>query len=188
MDATDPAAFGQRLSDAARELANLTIAALKQEPGVHPATAVAACARMAGTRMFRSFKLTLPPALRPGDAVLSMDADLQSAMLMRVTANILASLKIALPNVPPPDDGNPQFKPALEFLATQRLLEPCFVPVLDRYGFTPVQAAQACAVATALLIHTFKPHLEPAVGFRLATQAIVEGCKTAPDPIRAAVA
>ena len=52
-----------------------------------------------------------------GDRVLFLDTPFDL-----VTANILASLKITLPNVPPPDDGTPQFKPALEFLATQRLL------------------------------------------------------------------
>lgn len=188
MDPAEQAAFGQRISDAARELANVTIAAFKEGAGVHPATVVAGCARMAGTRMFRSFKLTLPAGVKPGDPVLSMDADLQGAMLMRVTANILSSLKVPLPNVPPPDDGRALFKPLHDFLATQRQLEPCFAPVLERFGFTPVQEAQACAVAAALLIHTFRSHLDPAIGFKVATVAIVEGCKTAPDPIVSAAA
>ena len=44
MDPAEQAAFGQRISDAARELANVTIAAFKEGAGVHPATVVAGCA------------------------------------------------------------------------------------------------------------------------------------------------
>ena len=183
---TDPsaqAAFGQKLSDSARELANATVTTLKHGTTVHPATAIAACARMAGTLMFRTFNVSLP-GLQPGQAVLSQDATAQGDMLMRVTANILANLKVTLPAAPPSDDGNPNLRPTLDFLTTQRRLEPVFQPILNRFEFTPVQAAQASAVAAALLIHHFAKHVDPAVGFRLATHAIVEGCKTAPDPIR----
>jgi hypothetical protein len=74
--------LGQKLSDSAREYANLTISSLKVSGVVDPPTVIAACARMAGTYLFRSFDLKLPN-VQPGQAVLSVEADQHSPMLVR---------------------------------------------------------------------------------------------------------
>ena len=88
-------ALGQKLSDAAREYANATIAAFRIPGGVHPPTVVAACARMAGTYRFRSFGLDVPGVL-PGQAVLSVEANEQAPMLLQTAAGILATLGVTI--------------------------------------------------------------------------------------------
>ncbi len=90
---------GQRLSDCAKEYANVTIRSLTISGGVHPRTVIAACARMAGTSMFRSLALHLPN-VRPGQAVLSEEANKHLPMLLRVAAGTVATLGIALPVSP----------------------------------------------------------------------------------------
>ena len=89
--------LGQKLSDSGREYANATIAALAVPGGVHPPTVIAACARMAGTYLFRSFGLNLK-GVQPGQAVLSAESNQHSPMLLRVAAGILSSLGVTIPN------------------------------------------------------------------------------------------
>ena len=160
--------LGQKLSDSAQEYANVTIGALQIPGGVHPPTLVAACARMAGTYLFRSFGLKLKGA-QPGQAVLSVEANEQSPMLLRVTAGTLSTLGITVASAPTSPLVDERVKPIHEFLHTQRLLEPLFSPVQSKYGLTPRQAAQGAAMATAILIHHFAKHLEPTAAFGLGT-------------------
>ena len=175
--------LGQKLSDAGREYANVTIRTFQIPGGVHPPTLVAACARMAGTYLFRSFRLRLPE-VQPGQAVLSAEADQNFPMLLQTTAGILGNLGIKVANAPPPPTDNAATKPMHEFLHTQRLLEPLFVPIQAHHGFTQRQAAQAAAIATAILIHHFAKHLDPNVAFGIAALGLVEGTKTSPDPVQ----
>ena len=174
--------LGQKLSDAAREYANAAIGAFKVPGGVHPPTVIAGCARMAGTSLFRSFGLQLP-GVEPGQAVLSKEADEHSPMLLRVAARILANLGVALPSSPQGPLVDDKAQPILGFLETQRRLEPLFSPIQARHALSLRQAAQASAIAVALLIHHFARHLPPSTAFGLAAFGFVEGSKTAPDPV-----
>jgi len=174
--------LGKTLSDSAREYANATIAALKLPGGVHPPTVVTACARMAGTYLFRSFELKLA-GVQPGQVVLSVEANEHSPMLLRTAAAILANLGVTISGSPTAALINENTRPMHEFLQTQRLLEPLFAPIQIKYNLTMRQAAQGAAIATAILIHHLVKHLEPNAGFGLAALAFIEGSKTAPDPV-----
>jgi hypothetical protein len=138
---------------------------------------------MAGTYLFRSFELRLE-AVSPGDVVLSEEADRHTSMVIQATANILATLKVTLANEPPATPSTPNTRPTKDFLTTQRILEPVFEPTRLKHELTYRQAAQGAAVATAILIHHFQKHLDPNVAFGLAVYSIIEGTKTAPDPVR----
>src|SRR5206468_6175887 len=108
--------------DAAGEFANAAVAAFTVSGRIHPATVVAASARMAGTYLFRSFDLKLPK-IDPGQAVLSVAADEQAPLLIEISAGILA--RAGLTVTPPAADQTEQRanKPVLEFINTQRKLE-----------------------------------------------------------------
>jgi len=67
--------------ESAQELATVAIAAIKTSKRIHPGTVIAATARMAGTYLFRSFRLYLPGVL-PGQAVLSDKANAQYPILI----------------------------------------------------------------------------------------------------------
>ena len=69
------------------------------------------------------------------------------------------------------------------FPDTQRKLEPVYGPIKDRFSLSSQEAAQAAAVATALLIRHCAQVMDPTVGFGIAVYGFVEGSKTAPDPI-----
>ncbi len=116
-------ALGQKLSDAGRASANTAIAAFQIPGGVHPPTVITACARMAGTYLFRSFGLTLV-GVQPGQPVLSVEANEHSPVLLRTTAGILATLGVTIASAPPPALAGRKPDPLPQFLETQRLLEP----------------------------------------------------------------
>jgi hypothetical protein len=168
--------------DAAQEFATATIAALKLPNGVHPATVVAATARMAGTYLFRSFALALP-GVKPGQAVLSEAANEQAPVLMQIAAGILDRVGIRLGDAESGKTTDPGHRPMLEFLDTQRLLEPLYAPIKARHGLTTPEAAQSVAVATALLIRHGARFLDTNVAFGIAAYGFIEGSKTAPDPV-----
>jgi len=169
-------------TDAAGEFANATIAALKMGEGVHPPTIIAASARMAGTYLFRSFDLKLP-GLKPGQIVLSEAANEQSTHLIQITAGILSRIGIQIADPPPETAAGSKHKPVLEFLDTQKKLEPAYAPIKARFSFTDRQAAEAVAVGTALLIRHAKDFLDPNIAFGIAVYGYIEGAKTAPEPI-----
>ena len=74
----------------------------------------------------------------------------------------------------------------LEFLDTQKKLEPLYATIKARLSLSPQEAAQAAAVATALLIRHCVKVLDPGVAFGIAAYGFVEGSKTAPAPLEIA--
>lgn len=168
--------------DAAQEFATATIEAFKLPQGVHPGTIVAATARMAGTYLFRSFNLKLP-GIGPGQAVLSMEANEQWPLLTRIAGACLSKMKINIDNSQAGKPVDPKHKPMLEFLETQKKLEPMYAPIKERYGFTELEAAHSVAVATALMINHAQKFLDPDMALNIAVLGFVEGAKIAPDPV-----
>lgn len=176
-----PALTKQQL-DSAQELATASIAALRSTEGIHPGTVVAATARMAGTYLFRSFRLSLP-GVRPGEAVLSEKANALGPTLIETAGRLLWRMGITLE---PSQAGTPvdlKDQPTRSFLDTQRLLEQEFSAIRTRYGFDDEQAAYAVAAATSLLIQHCAKALDPHSAFGIAALGFVEGTKTAPDPV-----
>ena len=170
--------------DAAGEFANATIAALKVGEGVHPPTVIAASARMAGVYLFRSFGFDVA-GVSPGEIVLSTEANEQTPLLVQITAGILSQIGIKnaeTPKMPPETPADPKAKPSLEFLETQRKVEPAYAPIKARFALTDEQAAQSMAVGTALLIRHCAKFLDPNVAFGIAVYGFIEGAKTLGEP------
>lgn len=167
---------------AAQQFVDQVIAALKNDRGVHAETTIAATARMAGTFLFRSFAFPLSSAA-PGQAVFSDAANEQGPKLVQILGSVLAYLGVNLDQSKLGEKQTPEHQPHLEFLVTQRLLEPLFSRTKDALGLSYVAAAESATVATALLIQKCVPVLDPNVAFGIAAYGFVEGSKTAPDPV-----
>jgi hypothetical protein len=167
--------------DAAQEFANVTISALRSTGG-HAETLVAATARMAGTYLFRSFGFKLP-RVKPGQAVLSEEANEQGLLLLQIASGVLSQIGIRLDNTQSSGATSSTNEPVLQFLDTQTKLEPLYAPIKARRRLSTQEAAHAAAVATALLIRHFANMLDPNVAFGIAAYGFVEGTKTAPDPV-----
>jgi len=168
--------------DAAQAFANAAISALGTERGVHAETAVASVARMAGTFLFRSFGFQLGD-IRPGQVVLSEQANEAGPHLIQVFAGALAEIGVALDENKLGAAQLQANQPKLGFLESQKLLEPPYLAIRARHGLSDVEAADAGAVATAFIVHQCSPVLDPSVAFGVAVYGFIEGAKTAPAPV-----
>ncbi len=174
--------LSKQQTDAAQEFATATIEALKMPNGVHPGTVVTAAARIAGTYLFRSLGLKLP-GVKPGQFVLSIEANEQWPQLTQIAINCLARVGIKVDNTQAGKAIDQKHKPMLEFLDTQKKLGPMYAPIKERYGFSSLEAAQSVAVATVLLIRHGIKFIEPNTALNIAVFGFVEGAKTAPEPV-----
>lgn len=176
-----PALTKQQL-DSAQEFATASISALRTTQGIHPGTVVAATARMAGTYLFRSFRLNLL-GVRPGQVVLSDKANTLGPTLIETSERLLRRIGITLDATQAGIPINAKDIPMLGFLDTQKLLEQTYSSIRARYAFDDEQAAYAVAAATSLLIQHCIKALDPHIAFNIAALGFVEGTKTAPDPV-----
>jgi hypothetical protein len=169
----------QRIAECGRQMAMAALPAYTTNGNIHPPTLVAACARMAGTYLFRSFQLHIE-GLAPGDVVLSPQASEQTPLLLRTCAAVLSNLGIAIPSSPqePMIDG--ATKSREELPETNRRLDPIFEPLKGKYSLDDLQMARAAAVAAAVATYTVRQHLEPTRGFGVAAYSFMEGSRTVP--------
>jgi hypothetical protein len=178
---TDDAEAAKKRARVASEYANEVVATLAATDGVDAAALVVACARMAGTSVYRSLDLDRPD-LHPGHVLLFPDAERHANFLIGSALRVLAALGVAIPSTPGGAAHEAANRRSPAFLDTQRLLEPRFDIVRTRHGFDDREAAQASAIATALLIHRLAKHLDPVKAFGIAAVGFVEGIRTVPDP------
>ncbi len=173
--------FRNEQLEAANAFAAAVIHALQTERGVHAETAIAGTARMAGTFLFRSFGFQLD-GLAPGAVVLSEQANEAGPRLIQIFGGALDSLGVK--NDPDRlSRGEVEAaKPLLSFIETQGQLEPPFTAIKDRLGLSYSEAADAAALATAILIRQCAGVLDSNAAFGVAIYGFVEGSKTAPSP------
>jgi len=172
----------QHQIDAAQEFVNATVDALNTDQGVHAETAVAGAARMAGTFLFRSFGFSMKD-IQPGQVVLSDIANEQGPILIEILGIVLSQTGVVLDGEEYGSAAGAENQPNLSFLETQRRLEPMYSAIGEHYGLSLQEAAETCAVATAMLIQESSTVLDPNVAFNIAVYGFIEGTKTAPDPV-----
>ncbi|MDQ8038750.1 MAG: hypothetical protein REI12_15110 [Pedobacter sp.] len=145
-------------------------------------TRVQCCARMAGTFLFRSYSHALSPQA-PGTVLRTPVAGHSGPALVGLLETTLQRLGItvdsSLVNMEKLKAGEDE----IGFLAAQKLLEPLLTPVKEKHGLSYEAAAQACAVATALLIKKEEKQLDVETAVSRAIYAFIEGSKTVPAPL-----
>ncbi|MCA9106245.1 MAG: hypothetical protein KDA83_12505 [Planctomycetales bacterium] len=155
---------------------------LSNEYGVHAESAIAGVARMAGTFMFRSFALPLSD-VSPGQVVFSEQANEQGPALVSLMCGVLSGMEIELDTDTLGQTRDGEHDPLFDFLETQTLLEPAFETIRTENELTYEEAAEAGAIATAFLVHQVQDVLDPRTAADVAVFALIEGTKTAPDPV-----
>lgn len=152
---------------------------INSELNASPETRVQACARMAGTFLFRSYSHALSPQA-PGTVLRTPVAGNSGPALVGLLGATLERLGI---NVDTSRIDMEKLKAGLDeigFLATQKLLEPLLLPVKQQYSLSYEEAAQSCAVAAALLIKKEEKQLDVHTAVSRAIYAFIEGSKTVP--------
>ncbi len=175
------AALTKQQIAAAEQFADATLDELETVDGVHPETAVAAAAGMAGSFLLRSFGFELGH-LAPGSAVLSDEANQQGPRLVQILGGVLAHGGVELDREILGRGVDSDRLARLDFLAGQAALEAAFLAVGARQKLSLGEAAEAAAAATGFLIQQFAEELDPSVAFAIAVYGFIEGAKTAPGP------
>lgn len=172
-------ALTQAQLNAAGEFGTTAMQAFDQG-GTFPAeTVIGSVARMAGSFLFRSFRLPLT-GIQPGSVVLSEQANQQGPRLIQLLGSVLQGVGVKL------DQSKLSAAQATvrglkeSFLETRTALEAEFSAIRDKHGLSDSEAADAAAVATAVLIKNCSSLLDPHVAFSLAVYGFIEGSKTAP--------
>ncbi len=162
---------------AAEEMLELIATALGKNRAVHAATAIASCARLAGSCMFRSFNHQMTTAAA-GTVVLSEVANEKVPLLINVTGYTLDNLGITI------DQKDLEKSVAatsnLGFLETLTLLQHKAAAIMDKNKLDYEQMAYACALSTAFLIKECERDLPAPAGFNTAIYGFIEGSKTYP--------
>ena len=164
-------------NEAAGSIVELIANAFGKNRQIHPATAIAAAARLAGSFMFRSFNFNLSNAT-PGSPVLSQEANEKGPVLINVLGVTLENFGINLDAGKMNNSSNVASN--LTILETlQRLQDQAHV-IMNRNNLTQEQMAYSCAMATAFIIKECQNDLPVESGFHTAVYGFIEGSKTFP--------
>ena len=174
--------FNEQHIKAASVFATITTATLKTERGVHAETAIAGTARMAGTFLFRSFNFPLKETTA-GQVVLSEQANEEGPRLIQILGGVLEQMGVKLDKDKLEEAPGPENQPLLDFLETQKRLEPQYAAIQASLGLSLQEAATAAAIATALLIKQTAQILDPHIAFGIAVYGFIEGTKTVPESV-----
>jgi hypothetical protein len=164
---------------ASAQIADAIVTILTTERGVHAETAVASAGRLAGTFLFRS--LGLPAReIAPGTPVFSDLGNERGPLLLQVLQAGLTGLQVQVDMGKAMQEIPPAHQPQTSLLETQQVLEPRVSEITASHQLGTEAAANACALAAALLVYRTKPVLQPEIGVGLVVGGLVEGSKTMP--------
>lgn len=171
---------GAEFEAAAREMSEVFATRLGG-PGraVHPETAIAAAARMAGTMLLRSFGLDTT-GMPPGGVLLSEQANQHGPMLLNILGAGLTHFGMPPNRAALRDLSDRGREPQLTVLQTQELVDEDILRIQRRHNLSFQDAARACALTTAWLVKECAPQIGADVGVRIAAFGFVEGSKTVP--------
>jgi hypothetical protein len=172
----------QEQISAASAFAETALKHLRPIAGMNAETVVLSSARMAGTFLFRSYVHALNP-VSPGTILPSQVANESGPDLVGLLGNALGRLGLVIDVAHVDLKTSNAAVPQLDFLESQKLLEPDLQSLRTSFGLDMQEAAYAMAVATAILIKHSEQQLKPQTAFGLAVYGFIEGTKTAPATV-----
>jgi hypothetical protein len=167
----------------AGQLVDLVADRLGSGRAVHPETAIATSARLAGSLLLRSFNLNLQGA-EPGTVILSEEANEQGPQLIGILGAFLRHLGVSLDAKSLEGRSNSRGRePELSVLQSVSLLQDAALSAASEWGLELNQSAQAAALATAFIVKECANNIGAEVGFNIATYGFIEGAKTVPPSL-----
>lgn len=164
----------------AAQFVDLIASKLGSGRAVHPETAIASAARLAGSLLFRSFDLSVH-GTRAGDVVLSHQANEEGVHLVNLLATMLHHFGVLLNQEQLGSDmANRGGAPELSVMESLALLQQDAIRIARAEGLALKDAAWAAAIATAFIVKECAKDIGAEVGFNIAAFGFVEGSKTMP--------
>ncbi len=169
-----------KLRDEQISAASAIAGLIDRETSLRPELQILACARMAGTFLFRSFALALNPAT-PGTLLKAETAAQSGPALIGLLESSLSRLGISASTSGLDLNKLQPLPDAPAFLDSQRQWEPRLAVLRQQFSLGLEEMAQACAVATALLIKKSEQSVPVAAITGRAIYGFIEGSKTVPE-------
>jgi len=168
---------------AAGELVDLVASRVGSGRAVHPETAIASIARLAGSLLLRSFNLNIQ-ALEPGTIILSHEANEAGPQLISITGAMLQRFGLSIDGEKLGGEKTKRgTEPELSVVQSLSLLQEDAMGIVRANGLEFKQAAQAAALATAFIVKECARDIDLETGFNVAAYGFVEGCKTVPPVV-----
>src|SRR5262245_34209088 len=147
---------------------------------VHPETAVACSARLAGSLLFRSFNLNIED-VKPGTVVLSNEANEQGPQLVNILGAMVEHFGVTIDAKKLQRQPNARGRdPELSVLQSLQLLQDKALELVSESGLSLVEASHAAAIATAFIVKECARDISGEEGFNIAAYGFIEGSKTMP--------
>ena len=156
------------------ELIALKLGDEKRELNI--ADAIATCARLAGSLLFRSFDFQIKDAI-PGSVMLSENANIKGPELVNITHIVLQNFGITIDNQKMNNVTGEETK--INFLDAINLVQNEALEIMEKHNLSYEQLAQSAAIATAFIIQQ-SPNIPAETGFSKAIYHYIEGSKTYP--------
>lgn len=155
---------------------------------IHPETAIAGSARMAGSLLLRSFHLGVESE-EPGVVLLSNEANEKGPMLFGILAGYLAQSGVLLNRALLGGEATSRgAAPHLSVLESLALLQDDAIRIAKYNNLSLEEAAQAAALATGFIVKECAGNIGAETGFNVAMFSFIEGSKTVPPPLGGATA
>lgn len=164
---------------AAGEFVELIAAKIGDGRAVHSETAIAACARLSGSLLLRSFNFELE-TLEPGTVLLSEEANQKGPELINTMLGFLSALGVPADQLSVNQQAGQGEAPRLDVGPSLALLQSDALKIGERYGLQLDQSAQAIALATGFIVKECIPQIGAGVALNVAMFGFVEGSKTIP--------
>lgn len=163
----------------AGNLVDLIARRLGSGRAVHPQTAIASSARLAGSLLLRSFNLNIN-GVKPGTVVLSYEANEQGPQLVNLFGSMLQHLGVQLDSAKL--GGNQNYGEDLELTILQSLsmLQDEAMEIARKNAVPLSEAAYAAAMATAFIAKECVNDIGAETAFDIAVYGFIEGSKTSP--------
>lgn len=141
--------------------------------------AISSTARLAGSFLFRSFEFTISDA-KPGDVMLSEDANTKGPQLVNITHAVLQNFSIQIDNNKM--SGSNQQQAKSNFVDVIGKIQSPALEIMKKNNLSFEQMAQSAAIATAFIIQQSN-NITPEEGFGTAIYHYIEGSKTFPPDL-----
>jgi hypothetical protein len=164
-------------NNAAGLIVDLISSHLGADQGVHPETAIASSARLAGSLLLRSFKFELETH-EPGQVLLSEEVNEKGPQLINILSSMLTNFDIALDKSKIGTEKGEDSK--LSYLESMDIFQNEMLIILRNSQLDFEKGAQAAAMATAFIVKECSTNIGSEVGFNAATYGFIEGSKTIP--------
>jgi hypothetical protein len=163
----------------AGELVDLIAKRLGSGRAVHPQTAIASSARLAGSLLLRSFNLNIH-GVNPGTVILSHEANEQGPQLVNIFGSMLQHFGVQLD--PAKLGWDQKYGEGLELTTLQSLslLQDEAMEIARKNAVPLKESAHAAAIATAFIAKECVKDVGVEAAFNIAVYGFLEGSKTAP--------